>query len=91
MRSRPLPAHTFPLGTVRTKFCDRCAAVVTNWLEGEDTIESPPEDTLTVAINEPSTPAQNEQVTQSLAERELASTVEKYRIRKARSSLHRSL
>ena len=70
-------------GTVRTKFCDECAAVVTKWLEGEDTIESPPEDTVTVATKEPLTPAQGEQVTQSLvegkAERDLPRMVGKYR------------
>jgi hypothetical protein len=69
-------------GTVRTKFCDQCAAVVTKWLEEEDTIELPSEDTITVATEEPLTPAQGEQVTQRLvdgeAERDLARTVEKY-------------
>ncbi len=70
-------------GTVRTKFCDECAAVVTKWLKGEETIQSPPEDTVTVATEEPLTPAQVEQVTQSLvegeAERDLPRLVEKYR------------
>ena len=70
-------------GTVRTKFCDHCAAVVTKWLKGENTIERPPEDTITVATDKPLTPAQGEQVTQSLAEgeadRDLPRLVEKYR------------
>src|SRR5215469_10915229 len=69
--------------TVRTKFCDQCAAVVTKWLEGEKTTESPPEDTVAVALKEPLTPAQAEQMTESFAEdeaeRELSRTVEKYR------------
>jgi hypothetical protein len=67
---------------VRTKFCDECAAVVTKWLKGEETIQSPPEDTVTVATEEPLTPAQVEQVTQSLveseADRDLVRMVEKY-------------
>ena len=68
--------------TVRTKFCDQCAAVVKEWLGGEDTTQSPPENTITVATNEPLTPAQGEQVTHGLveseADRDLVRMVEKY-------------
>jgi hypothetical protein len=48
---------------VRTKFCDECAAVVAKWLSGEKTIESPPENTFSVALDRPLTPAEGEQVT----------------------------
>lgn len=69
-------------GTVRTKFCDQCAAVVKEWLGGEDTTQSPPENTITVATNEPLTHAQGEQVTHCLveieADRDLVRMVEKY-------------
>src|SRR5215470_8919617 len=66
-------------GTVRTKFCDQCAALVKEWLGGA---QSPPEDTIAVATNEPLTPAQGEQVTHCLveteADRDLLRMVEKY-------------
>jgi hypothetical protein len=66
-------------GTVRTKFCDQCAAVVKEWLGGA---QSPPEDTIAVATNEPLTPAQGKEVTHCLveteADRDLLRMVEKY-------------
>src|SRR5262249_12829592 len=45
-------------GTVRTKFCDECAAVVAKWLKGEKNIESPPEKTFVVALDRPLTPVE---------------------------------
>jgi hypothetical protein len=69
-------------GTVRTKFCDQCAAVVKEWLGGKYTTQSPPENTIAVATNEPLTPAQGKEVTHCLveteADRELLRMVEKY-------------
>ncbi|HVI82616.1 MAG TPA: hypothetical protein VM717_07705 [Chthoniobacterales bacterium] len=70
-------------GTVRTKFCDECAAVVAKWLSGEKTIESPPEKTFALALDRPLTPVEGEQVTRHLVEdaveRDLPGLLEKYR------------
>jgi hypothetical protein len=70
-------------GTVRTKFCDECAAVVAKWLKGEKTIQSPPEDTFSVALDRPLTPVEGEEVTRHLVEnaveRDLPGLLEKYR------------
>jgi uncharacterized protein YlaI len=78
VRPRTLITVGLRSATVRTKFCDECAAKV------EKGVDLPvPEPTHVFYLEKPITPAQGEQVTQRLvdgeAERDLPRMVEKYR------------
>ncbi len=104
-RKEGVRAHTLitvglQSGTVRTKFCDECAANVEKWNDFAQTIEEPKsyaprdrlrfgEKTLLTRLDRPLTPAEGEHVTRHLvedaAERELPNLLEKYRAIEQRS------
>ena len=70
-------------GIVRWKFCNRCADIVTKWLNGEHAVEPPPKRTVAIALHRPLTQEEAEHVTRHLVEeaveRDLPSLLEKYR------------